>query len=529
MQAFIYLKVRTIINWFKQLKEKPSRLISVLFYIGVLSVVFFIPKDNDVDAESEFLQSDLSIYVISAVFFAILLILNAFTWHSGTKRGVSIFALPDTQFLFTAPFRPASILLYGMLNQLKTSLLSSIFLIYQIPNLSELSLSNIQIATIFAVWIMTIFSNHIISAFIYAISYKSEKHVKIVEIAIYAIPILCLLLGFFFVIKASDPLSGIIQFIQSKILYLVPGAGWAKGIADLALLGSNWLGIACLAVFILVPIILMRIIYKMDIDYYEDAMSMVQATPNSAEQQEIAQEAQRKAYAKYKVGKTGINKGFGENAIFYKQLCEYRRTRPRIVGFTMITLLLVLGGMAVISKNSESSNPIFFWGISVIILFFSAFNSTTIRAFADDQFFTLPGNSILKIIYSSLLGIILAMFDLIPAYLFVIIYSGFNLILLPIGILLSGSIFMVINSAQILTYRIFGEVKSTFSLMVLFTFSLAFCLPGVGMILAGGYFIFSSGAYWGYLLIVGGFLANCLLGLIGIFTGKKYLEEGPTR
>ena len=196
----------------------------------------------------------------------------------------------------------------------------------------------------------------------------------------------------------------------------------------------------------------------------------------------------------------------------------------------MLTLLLVLGGMAVVLKNPEETNdPLLFWGISVIILFFSAFNSTTIKAFADDQFFTLPGNSILKVIYSGVLGIILVMLDLIPAYLFVIIYSGFNLLLLPIGILLSGSIFMVINSAQILTYRIFGEVKSAFSVMVLLTLSFVFCLPGAGMILAGGYFIVLHGTYWGYLLIAGGFLANCLLGLIGIFTGKKYLEEGPTR
>ena len=185
--------------------------------------------------------------------------------------------------------------------------------------------------------------------------------------------------------------------------------------------------------------------------------------------------------------------------------------------------------MAVILINSETNNPLLYWGISIVILFFSAFNSTTIKAFADDQFFTLPGNSTLKIIYSGVLGIILAMLDLIPAYLFVIIYSGFNLLLLPIGIILSGSIFMVINSAQILTYRIFGEVKSTFSVMVLLTFSFVFCLPGVGMILAGGYFLVSFGAYWAYLLIAGGFFVNCLLGLVGIFTGKKYLEEGPTR
>lgn len=192
----------------------------------------------------------------------------------------------------------------------------------------------------------------------------------------------------------------------------------------------------------------------------------------------------------------------------------------------MITLFLVLGGMAVILKNSkETNNPLLYWGISVIILFFSAFNSTTIKAFADDQFFTLPGNSILKILYSGILGIILAMLDLIPAYLFVIIYSGFNLLLLPIGMVLSGSIFMVINSAQIMTYRIFGEIKSSFSIMILLTFSIVFCLPGVGMILAGSYFIISSGTYWGYLLIAAGLLVNCLLGLIGLFTGKNIWKK----
>ncbi|HHU53798.1 MAG TPA: hypothetical protein GXZ43_06985 [Clostridiaceae bacterium] len=529
MQAFVYLKVRTLINWFKQLKEKPSRLLSILFYLGLLGMIFLIPKGDVSSADSEFMQSENSRYVISIVFFGILLIINAFSWNSGTKRGVSIFTLPDTQFLFTSPFKPASVLLYGMLNQLKTSLLSSIFLLYQIPNLSRLYLSNEQIATLFAVWILTIFSNHIISAFIYAISYKSDKYVNIVQIVIYAIPILSLLSGLFFILKEADPLYALIQFLQSEILYLVPGAGWAKAIFDLSLLGFNWMRIIGLTVFIIVPVVLMRMIYKMDIDYYEDALSMVQATPNSPEQQEIVQEAQRKAYAKFKVGKTGINKGSGENTIFYKQLCEYRRTRPRIVGFTMITTLLILGGMAVLLKNSESDNPLIYWGISIVILFFSAFNSTTLKAFAADQFFTLPGKSILKVVYSGILGILLAMLDQVPAYLFVVIYSGFSLMLLPVGILLSGSIFMVINSAQILTYRIFGEIKSVFSGMILLTFSFIFCLPGTAMILLGGYFILSSGAYWGYLLITGGFIVNCLLGLIGIYTGKKYLEEGPAR
>lgn len=532
MRALFYLKIRTIINSIKQLKEKPSKLISALFYLGFLTFIFVVPSSNTQRNPLETIAGveDFSLLVFSAILFLIMIFVNTIAWHTGTKRGVSIFTFPDTQFLFTAPLKPATILLYGMLSQVRTSLISTAFLLYQIPNLKRLNLSGNQIVGVFAIWFLLVFSNHIFTAFIYAISFQSEKRKTLVLSVVYGLITLTVVLFAFFAIREGSFFNGFLKFIETKLLYLIPGAGWAKGILDGLLFGFGWLNIVCFAAFLIAPIILLRLIYKIDFDYFEDALSMIQIAPGTDQQAEANQAALTKYFNRVKIRKTGLNHGYGESAIFYKQLREHRRSRPHLIGLSMLVLLLILGAMAVSTTGSPTmKNPLIFWGASAFMLFFFSFNSTTFRALNEHQFFTLPGKSSLKIIYASLLGILLAMQDLVPAYLFVIIYQKFNLLLLIVGLLLSGSLFMVFNTSQIIVFRIFGEIKSAFSTMVMITLSLVCSIPGIALIVIGGLGAFSNPAVWSYLLIAVGFMVNCLIGLLGVAVGKRYLEEGPIR
>lgn len=530
MNALLYLKIRTLINAIKQLKEKPTKLIGILFYLSFLAM-FFIRPNTELSEPAGIGLIGLANspqYIISLGFFVILIIINTVTWHAGTKTGINIFTFSDTQMIFTAPYKPATILLFGMINQLKASLLSSLILLYQIPNLRNLGVTSKNIIILFILWFLAMFSNHIISAFIYALSFGSNKRKNMVLVFIYLLPIIFIGFYLFLVFRDQSFSDALLSLLESKVLYLLPGAGWTKAVFDLFLFGFTWLRLFSGLLFIFAPVVLLRKVYAMDIDFYEDALTMMQEMPTNQQNSEAMEVAKRKAYSKKSIGKTGIDFGFGENSIFFKQWREYLRSRPYLVGFPMLMVMLVLGALAFSTKGiAHAPGPLIFWGISAGILFFLSFNSTTIKALNEHQFFILPGNSFKKIFYAGLLGILVKLLDILPAYILVIVVRGFNPILLVIGLLINFSLLMVINTAQILTFRINGDLKTFLGPMLLLTLSILMCLPSIALIIIASISVSTQSVLWAYLLVSLSLIFNFSLGAFGIWVGKLYLEKGP--
>ncbi len=528
MKALLYLKYRTFINSLKQLKEKPSKFISVLFYLGFLGIAF-LNLGNGGESESH-VASEQSMHILSLIFFAIVLLITTISWHSGTKNGMRIFQLADTQMLFTAPFKQATILMYGMLGQLQASILSSIFLIYQIPNLKNWGFSAGKIAIIFAIWILLTFFGSILSAFVYAMSFGSERK-KIISLIINYAILLSVIIILFLLYLREKSFSGVLEALYATdILYFIPVAGWTKGLLDLFLFGFSWLRVLAGALFFIVPTLFLLILYHIQIDFYEDALSMVQSNLiNEDDKKAIADATKKKELSRVKVRKTGIGKGCGESTIFYRRWLEYRRMNRFFVTPLMCFMLIVLGAVAIGTKKAgENLSPIVYWGISIVFVFIGSFESSTIRSLNEYQFYLLPGKALSKVFYSGAFSVLIMIVNVIPAYLFVAVYARFNPLLIPVGILMTLSIILIMNTAQIVVFQIFGEIRSALSMFLLFVITFVFIAPSMVLFILSGISI-SAFDWLNYLLLLIGILINAGIGYLGLFIGKKYLQRGPEK
>ncbi len=532
MNALFYLKYRSLINSIKQYKEDPKKLIGIVFYLGFFSLLIIGTGSGEAVSEGFRMEglAKAPQLILSVGMMILVTIISAISWNTGTKTGINIFTLPDTQFLFTAPYHPATVLLFGMTNQLKASILSSFFLLYQIPNLRRLGVDHRDIITLFILWILTIFINQIISTFAYSFCVGNPARKKIVTVISYLVLIIPVLIFVYLYLQKHDLKEAFSGFLQSNLLYLVPVSGWGKGLLDLLYLGFSIHRLLALLCFFLVPTLLMYQVYHSNIDYYEDALTMSQELPNGKGDKEAVEAAKRKAYSKYKIRDIGINKGSGESTVFYKQWREYRRTRPYFFGGAMITVLVVLGGIAVIGNitNGGGPGPLIYWTVSAVLLYFMAFSSSTLDAFNDWQFFLLPGNPLKKVFFASILSIVLRLADLLPAYLFVTIFEGFSIGVLGLGLLLSFSLLLLINSAQILVFRILGEIENWLSTMFLFFTSMAFVAPTVILMVIASFQMKNNPMIF-YLLLGIILLINFALGFLGLYFGKRYLEKGPAK
>lgn len=529
MKALLYLKYRTLINSIRQLKEKPSKLITVFVYLGVIGIMIFNFGGDNSNVMNP-AASDFTLQIISLVFFAITLVISTISIHSGTKRGMSIFQLADSHILFAAPIKSATILIYGMLGQLQASILSSLFLLYQIPNLRRWGTTPKQIVLLFVIWTLLIFFGSIVSAFVYAISYESEAKKRLVLTVAYAVLAFVILFYLFLVYREKSFFNALKILLSSNVLYFVPFSGWAKGFLDLFLIGFSVLRLIMTILFFVAPVLLVVAIYRIPVDFYEDAVSMVQSNHlNQDDKKMIVEAEQKKAYSKIKIRDTGIHKGIGESTIFYRQWVEYKRTHKFFITATMLLLLLILGALAVSTgKIANPPGPIVYWGISAGILLFTSFDSSTLKSFNEYQFYLLPGKPILKVLYAGLFSLLKKIADVIPAYVFACLYAGFHVLLIPLGILMSFSLILIINTAQIVVFRIFGEVRSALSVMLLFGITSLFIIPGIALFILGGIQI--SQLFWlNYLFIFIGIVLNSCIGFLGLYIGKRYLAEGVAK
>ena len=85
----------------------------------------------------EMTEEDVAILllVVEAAAGVLVLLLLGFGAHSGMKKGSDIFLMADVNFLFTAPMKPQSVLLFRLTFQMLAVVTGSVYLLFQIPNL----------------------------------------------------------------------------------------------------------------------------------------------------------------------------------------------------------------------------------------------------------------------------------------------------------------------------------------------------------------------------------------------------------
>ena len=95
--------------------------------------------------------------IVELVVGGIILVVFVFQAISADKNGSKIFLPADVNLLFSSPMKPQSVLLFRLMTQLGTSILASVYLLFQLPNLVlNLGLSIWVALAMIATWCLTI-------------------------------------------------------------------------------------------------------------------------------------------------------------------------------------------------------------------------------------------------------------------------------------------------------------------------------------------------------------------------------------
>lgn len=474
MKSLIYLMLITAKNKLLELKRHPAKLILMIFVILMLALVI---GTSFLDGPTEGLT-----YRPINELYAIILALYTFIFGlgalQGLKSGSSFFSIADVQLVFPAPISSRKVLLYGLIKQMSTSLLVGFFLLYQFSWVHQ----NYGVSFAFLLFVLLgygicMFTSQLTAMAIYVFTSDNERRQKLVRIAIYAVVgLLALYILYPLLNDQADPIGTITTSADSFVVSLLPVAGWMKA-AIVGCFSGNIVmalfGFGATALFIFG---LLFAITKAHSDFYEDVL---QATEVSHSVITAKKEGNLESLStqNVKVGKQGINKGFGASAFFFKHLLENRRSKFFLLDKTSFLFLVINIGFAFMTRD-QGLMPILFF--STYLQLFSISAGRWAWELKRPFVYVVPESPFKKLISICSESVYKAIVE--AAVLFIVI--GYMLGLSPIQI--AACIVMRIGFAilliavNILIERIFGTIASkVIMIMIYLLVLLVLCAPGV--------------------------------------------------
>lgn len=354
-------------------------------------------------------------FAISAIFLLILAvnIINA-------KNSNKIFLPADVPMLFASPMRPQSVLMFRLLCTLGSSLLISVFALFQIPNLTvNAGLSMWGAFSIIIVYVLSLMFSTLVQVVFYTVTSKMKNGVanlnRFVAIVYGAIAV-----GFAVFVTANkmDIVDGLFAYFASPKTHWVPFWGWLRAISYYACTGDTVMSLIYLGIFIASCAVLVLVIWKMKADFYEDAMF---AAEHKAEQMEGAKRAARGSVAtrekerKENLDREGFNYGRGANVFFFKAVFNrFRFAKLKIFSTTMIVYTLIAGVVAWFARTAPFDDVFF---IPAAVLGLMAFYRTLGDPIREDTsrgfFILIPEKGFSKIFYSLLGSLTVTAIDLL--------------------------------------------------------------------------------------------------------------------
>ena len=352
---------------------------------------------------------------ISAVFLLILAtnIINA-------QNSSKIFLPADVPMLFSSPMRPQSVLMFRLLCTLGSSLLISLFMLFQIPNLTHgAGLSLWGAVSIIIVYALILVFSTLVQVVFYTITSKMKSgtgNIKNFLAGVYG----AIAVGFlaYTVITKQSVIAALFAFFAGSNTHWVPFWGWLRGISYYACTGDITLSMIYLGLFVAACAVLVLVIWKLKADFYEDAMF---AAEHKAEQLESVRNAAkggvmtREKERKGKVERDGFHYGNGANVFLYKAIFNrFRFAKLKVLSTTMIIYTIIAGVVAYLSRQYPYGDAFFIPAAVLGVMAFYRTMGDPIREDTSRDFFMLiPASHHKKLMYSILGSLSVTAIDLL--------------------------------------------------------------------------------------------------------------------
>ena len=461
-----------------------------------------------------------------SVLFLVVLATNVVNAKSSGK----IFQPADVPMLFASPLRPQSVLMFRLLCTLGSSIVVSLFMLYQIPNLmNSAKLGFWGALSCIVVYMLILMFSTLVQVTFYTITSKFDNGIELTNkilIGIYGL----IGVGFaaFITLTKMELVPAIFAYFAGTKTHWVPFWGWLRGIAYYASTGDLKMSGVFLGLFVAACFFLILLIWKMKADFYEDAMF---ATERKAEALENAQRASngatviREKERKGKIDREGFHFGSGANVFFFKAVYNrFRFATLKIFSKTMIVYLISAVTISYIVKNYATGfDDMFFIPAAAmgIIAFYRTLGDPIREDTSREFFYLIPERGYTKIMYSLLGCLAVTAIDLAIPMVIAGIMLGTNPISVLVWFLFILSIsFFATNAGTFIALSIPGDHAQTIKTMIQILFFYLGLGPSAVVVIAG--VILNQLIIAVAIGVVMNFIAGFLLSLLlPLFLGRK--------
>lgn len=456
MRALAYLLIRTIKNKILSLKKKPAYLILYIVLAVYFIFLFFLLGKSDIEIEE--VKSFADIRLLYSILVGFVALVSYSSVSSGLSKGSTLFNMADVGILFPSPIRSIKILFYGLIKQMGTTLVASIFILFQLGNVKvNFDIDNKGIFFLFVIYFAILLYTHLLSMAIYVYSNTKKKRKDMVKILAIFLGILILAaIAFQWMSGVRGVINLLYKTVENRLFQFIPIVGWSVMLFDSFLQGNLLYLIISSLLFIISAAGMIYMFTAESGDYYEDVLVSTEfyhTLLQSAKEGKTVNQSRKKVNdSKRSIGFQG---GKGVSTLFYKELLISKRTSriPFVDTFTIISSLSA-GVFCYFMK--ESFNVYIVLGVLVYIQFFITVMGPLAKELRRPYIYLIPGKSLSKLLYSSAINIVKPAIDGIIIFTIVSIVSKTSPLInlfLALAYISSAAIFI---SYTVLLQRIFG-------------------------------------------------------------------------
>ena len=461
MKAIAYMLRKNIKNEVVDTFRHPLKLI---FYgLIAASLVYAVIRGFTMEVD---VNDKLDPRILSGAFFALLYFISIPIMLKGLSTGSSFFSMGDVNNIFVAPISPKRILVYGIGKQLATSLFLVVcFSAYGSMAIKMFDIGPVQALILVLGIALMLFIVQMVTLLIFCLCSARPVITNYLKYFVYSLALFALAAVITYMFVNGITLENLYRAIMQPYLEYVPFIGWVHGfvfgiIEDQpvrVLVFSLLLILSCLAsVFVFL---------RTKLDYYEDVLSNAESYYEFKENLRSGTFSDKMTpfSSRFKVRKTGIRRGRGASAVFFKHLREGSR-RSRLMFFNINTVVLI-GVSAVIGFGmkgffgSPDRATVIYIAAAVICAYIQFFFSAAgdwVKELNKPYIFLIPDDPVKKLIMAGATSIIKPFIDGAIAFTILFFIAGGHFIDAFTCMIAYGSFGCIYISSNILAQRIVG-------------------------------------------------------------------------
>ena len=477
----VYLTATKLKNQLAGVVKSPAKLIYAVFLVAL----FALTSVSGSAMETEELRDPREFTAIMTLFFTMMYLMVFSSGSSSTNS--PMFTLSDVTLLFPAPMSSNKILLYGLVRQLGLSLVLGFFILFQYSWMHGLyGVEPWGLLVIVLGYALTLFFAQLSAMACYVRTSGNPARAKAVRWTVFAIAALYGILAVFtcrdsLLLLANggsfEPMvaEGAAFFGALPGLWF-PVTGWSAGMVG-AVFAGDWL-LAGLFVLLLALLfcLLLGLILTCKNNYYEDVLETAETAQSAVTAQKEGQLTEV-VPKNVKVGKSGLGKGWGASALYYKHRVENRRSGVLMFSKTSLIFAVVIVAMTFFMRET---GIVGIFAFATYMQLFSVALGRFNRELIKPYIYLIPEPPLKKLLYALKESLLTEALEAVVIFLVVGLILKADPLVIAACMVARISFSLLFTAGNVLVERVFGMVTSK-TLIFLFYFLalLLMAIPGI--------------------------------------------------